>query len=104
MKCATETAGALHQSAYDELVFKQRKVVATLTTATLAPYVAFILIAAFYPNILAIKISSSSVINVAWPLGVAFIVGSWLLTGLYIIRANGELDALVSAVRSEANV
>jgi len=84
------------------LVSRQRKFVACLTAATLVPYFAFILIAAFAPQVLAQKVSATSVINIGWPLGVAFIVGAWLFTGLYILRANGEFDDLTAEIRAGA--
>jgi uncharacterized membrane protein (DUF485 family) len=70
----------------------------------LVPYFTFILIAAFAPHLLAQKLSATSVINIGWPLGVAFIVGAWLFTGLYILRANGEFDALTTEIREGAIV
>ncbi|WP_457472107.1 DUF485 domain-containing protein [Pseudomonas sp. TE21394] len=87
---------------YQELVAKQQRLVSILTAAVLCPYAAFVIVAAFYPHLLAIKISTDSVINVAWPLGVFFVVGSWLLTGVYNSYANGELDRLTDKVREEA--
>jgi len=89
-------------SAYQELVAKQQRLVGILTAAVLVPYSAFVVIAAFYSQLLAIKISNDSVINVAWPLGVCFVVGSWVLTGIYIAYANSELDRLAEKVRDEA--
>jgi uncharacterized membrane protein (DUF485 family) len=86
------------------LVSRQRRFVAGLTAATLVPYFAFILIAAFAPHLLAQKLSATSIINIGWPLGVAFIVGAWLFTGLYILRANGEFDDLTAELRAGAIV
>ncbi len=37
-----------------------------------------------------------------WPVGAVLIVGSWLLTGIYIRRANGEFDALNEQILREA--
>ncbi|MNT91162.1 Inner membrane protein YjcH [compost metagenome] len=39
-------------------------------------------------------VSGQSSITVGWPIGVVMIVGGWLLTGLYVRRANGDLDRL----------
>ncbi|MDF0733188.1 DUF485 domain-containing protein [Pseudomonas entomophila] len=88
-------------SAYRRLVALQRSVVTRLTCALLIPYCAFILIAAFAPDLLASKVLPTSVINIAWPLGAVFIVGAWVLTGIYILRANRAFDALANAVREE---
>lgn len=104
MNHATESARIRNHPLYRDLVSRRRRFVACLTAATLVPYFAFILIAAFAPQILAQKLSATSVINIGWPLGVAFIVGSWLFTGLYILRANGEFDDLTVEIRAGALV
>jgi uncharacterized membrane protein (DUF485 family) len=69
-----------------------------LTLGTLLPYYAFVLIAGFAPKVLALKLFPGSVMTISWPLGVALIVGTWILTGIYIRRANGEFDELTAQV------
>lgn len=95
-------AGIRNQPQFTELVRRRRKFVTCLTMMTLVPYYAFILIAGFAPQILATKLSEGSVINIGWPVGIALIVGVWLLTGLYIHRANGEFDSLTAAILNRA--
>jgi uncharacterized membrane protein (DUF485 family) len=68
------------------------------------PYFTFILVAAFAPQLLATKLSTTSTITIGWPLGVAFIIGAWLFTGVYILRANGEFDELTAEIRAGAVV
>lgn len=104
MNHASESARIRNHPRYRDLVSRQRRFVAGLTAATLVPYFAFILIAAFAPHLLAQKLSATSIINIGWPLGVAFIVGAWLFTGLYILRANGEFDDLTAELRAGAIV
>jgi uncharacterized membrane protein (DUF485 family) len=99
---ATESARIRNHPRYQDLVSRQRRFVACLTAATLVPYFTFILIAAFAPHLLAQKLCATSIINIGWPLGVAFIVGAWLFTGLYILRANGEFDDLTAEIRAGA--
>jgi len=98
----TALAGIRHQPQFRELVRRRRRFVAWLTAMTLLPYYAFIFVAAFAPAALAQKLSDASIINVGWPVGVALIVGTWLLTGLYIHRANGEFDELTAAILARA--
>ncbi|MBV5331838.1 response regulator, partial [bacterium] len=38
--------------------------------------------------------SEGGIVTVGWPIGVVLVVGSWLMTGIYIRRANGEFDQL----------
>lgn len=94
----TALARIRNHSLFDELVRRRRRFVAWLTAATLVPYYLFILVAGFNPHLLATKYSDTSIINIGWPVGVALIVGTWLLTGLYIRRANGEFDELTAKI------
>ncbi|VVP55159.1 MULTISPECIES: DUF485 domain-containing protein [Pseudomonas] len=104
MNHATESARIRNHPRYKDLVSRQRRFVASLTAATLVPYFAFILVAAFAPHLLATKLSATSIISIGWPLGAVFIVGAWLFTGLYIHRANGEFDDLTAEIRAGAIV
>ena len=81
---------------FDTLVRRRRRFVAGLTAMTIVPYYAFILVATYAPRLLAIKVSSTSIVTVGWVIGVALIVGTWLLTGLYIRRANSEFDGITA--------
>ncbi|ACC76094.1 DUF485 domain-containing protein [Paraburkholderia phymatum] len=84
--------------AFARLVARRRRLVASLTLGTLLPYYAFVLIAGFAPKALAMKLYPGSVMTIGWPLGVALIVGTWVLTGIYIRRANGEFDELTARI------
>ena len=84
--------------AFVRLVARRRRLVVLLTLGTLLPYYAFVLIAGFAPKVLALKLFPGSVMTIGWPLGVALIVGTWILTGIYIHRANGEFDELTAQV------
>lgn len=102
MNTMTTLAGIRQQPQFKELVRRRRHFVAWLTALTLLPYYAFILVASFAPQLLATTLSANSIINVGWPLGFALILGTWLLTGLYIRRANGEFDALAALILKRA--
>jgi uncharacterized membrane protein (DUF485 family) len=84
--------------AFAQLVSRRRRFVACLTLGTLLPYYAFVFVAGFAPRILALKLYPGSVITIGWPLGVALIVGTWMLTGLYVRRANGEFDEMTRRI------
>lgn len=95
----TPTPGGIRNNPlFDTLIKRRRRFVAWLTAMTVAPYCAFILVAAFAPRVLAIKLSEGSAVNIGWPIGAALIVGCWCLTGLYVRRANGEFDALTARI------
>jgi uncharacterized membrane protein (DUF485 family) len=84
------------------LVKRRRRYIACLTAITLIPYCGFIVLVGFAPALLAIRFSADSIVNIGWPIGVALIVGSWCLTGLYVRRANGEFDALTAQILAGA--
>lgn len=104
MNHVSESARIRNHPRYQDLVSRQRRFVACLTAATLVPYFTFILVAAFAPQLLATKLSATSMISIGWPLGVAFIIGAWVFTGVYILRANGEFDELTAEIRAGAIV
>ena len=50
----------------------------------------------------ALLLNAGGIMTVGWPIGVVLIVGSWILTGIYISRANGEFDALTEQLLKES--
>ena len=65
-------------------------------------YLAFILLIAFEPQVLGTKLSPGSSITWGIPIGVGLIVSAFVLTGIYVRRANGEFDRLNREVLKEA--
>lgn len=86
---------------YEELIGKRSRFAWTLSIIMLLIYYAFILIVAFVPKFLGTKIASGSVISVGIPIGVLIIVSAFILTGIYVFRANGEFDALTHQIKEE---
>ncbi len=66
----------------------------TLTLIVLISYYSFILIIAFFPHIFSQPISTDSVITWGIPIGLSVILISFLLTGIYVFRANREFDLI----------
>lgn len=85
---------------FQELVSKRDRFAWGLSAVVLGLYVGFILLIAFEPALLGTRIGASSI---TWgiPLGVGLILSAFLLTGVYVVRANGEFDRLTSAVLQE---
>jgi len=81
---------------FDELVSKRSRLAWTLTVMVLSVYFAFIMIVAFNPTVLATPIWEGGKASIAWPIGAGMILLFWLMTGLYIRRANGEFDNINS--------
>lgn len=86
---------------FKELVKKRSRFSWTLSIITLVMYVSFILLIAFYPQWLGTPLYEGSYITRGIPIGIGLIVASFVLTGIYVIRANTEFDKLTSEIISE---
>jgi len=83
---------------FDELVTKRSRFAWTLTVVVLGIYFAFIMVVAFNPTLLATPIWEGGTATIAWPIGAGMILLFWLMTGLYIRRANSECDDINSEI------
>lgn len=86
---------------FKELVARRERFAWLLSSIILGLYVAFILLIAFMPQLLGAKISPDSSITWGIPIGVGLILSAFVLTGVYVRRANGEFDAMNQAVLDE---
>ena len=84
------------------LVARRTRFAVLLSLCVLVPYYSFMMVVAFNPALLAQPIGEGWVTSIGFPIGVALVVGSWVLTGIYIRRANGEFDALNEEILAEA--
>ena len=87
---------------FAEMVGMRTRVAIILSLILLVPYYTFMMITAFKPALHAQPVTPGGVVTIGWPVGAVLIVGSWLLTGIYIRRANGEFDALNEEILREA--
>lgn len=83
---------------FHELESKRRRFSWTLATLTLFTYYTFVLIVAFKPQLFAATLSESTVITWGIPLGIIVIVISFILTGIYVYRANREFDVIAREI------
>ena len=81
---------------YVRLVNARRSFARTLSIIVLAVYYGYIALVAFVPDVIAIKVAGSITVGIV--LGVAIIVLSIVLTGVYVARANARYDALTRAI------
>jgi uncharacterized membrane protein (DUF485 family) len=86
---------------YQKLVSERKSLGWTLAVITLVMYYGYIAIVAFAPSLIAAPLFGSITVGIV--LGVAIILASILLTGIYVMRANAEYDDLTNAV-VEANI
>ena len=86
---------------YHELVSKRSKFAWILAAAMLVIYYGFILIIAFNKAFLAQPLWEGSVTTVGIPVGIGVILSAFVLTGIYVFRANAEFDRLTNEIKEE---
>jgi len=85
---------------FQELVAKRTRFAWVLSATMLAIYFGFIFIIAFAPHSLGTPIGTG-VTTVGIPLGLFVIVSAFVLTGIYVQRANSEFDAITRQIIEE---
>ncbi|WP_148714762.1 DUF485 domain-containing protein [Chitinolyticbacter meiyuanensis] len=79
---------------FAELVRKKTRFGWLLSIVMLAIYYGFILIIAFSPATFGTPIAAGSVTTIGIPAGIFVIVSAFVITGIYVRRANREFDQL----------
>jgi uncharacterized membrane protein (DUF485 family) len=79
---------------FKELVRSRSTFAWTLTIIMLVVYQAFILLVAYMPGFLAQPLWPGSVATVGIPIGLGVIVFAFIVTGIYVSRANSHYDEL----------
>ncbi|MHC2016652.1 DUF485 domain-containing protein [Methylobacterium sp. CM6247] len=95
-----ETARIAQNPRFRELVHERTRFGWTLTIAMLLVYFGFIGLIAFDKSLLAMKVGSATT-SLGLVLGVAVIVFAFILTGIYVQRANGRFDELTAALKQD---
>jgi uncharacterized membrane protein (DUF485 family) len=90
----------LQNPRFQELVRQRTRFAWTLTILMLVIYFGFILLVAFAKPLLAMKIGGG-VTSLGILLGLGVIVSAFVLTGIYIYRANGYFDELTRNLTRE---
>ena len=86
---------------FKELVSKRERLAWTLSGIVLVLFFGLFLTVAFYPSVLAIRLGDSFVTTgllIAFSQFILF----WLLTAVYVRRANSEFDALTEQLLRES--
>ena len=99
---ATASYESIERSpAFQELVTRRTSFGWTLSGLVFVLYFGFILLVAFAPKFLGTPIGSG-VMTIGIPVGLLVIVSAFVLTGIYVRKANSEYDALVRRIVEEA--
>ncbi|MBV9289691.1 MAG: DUF485 domain-containing protein [Hyphomicrobiales bacterium] len=86
---------------YHQLVSERRTLSLWLTAAICVIYYGFILLVAYAPAFLGASLIGG-VTTVGIPLGILVIVAAFVLTGIYVSRANSTYDDLTREIVREA--
>ena len=85
---------------YQKLISTRSSFAWTMTIIMLVVYYAYILLIAFSPETLGASISGGMM---TWgiPVGVGIIFFAFIMTGIYVKRANNEFDSLLEDVKKD---
>jgi uncharacterized membrane protein (DUF485 family) len=86
---------------YKELIATRTRIIWPLLVLTVAAYVGFILLTAFLPATLA-KTVGGGVVSVGILLGLGLILFNFVITLIYVYRANRDIEPLVASVHALA--
>lgn len=92
------TKALLQSPDFQRLVTARWRVSLTLTAALFLLYYGYVLLIALNKPLLARRVGD--VVTLGIPLGVAVILGAWVLTASYVIWANRRYDVAVRELRS----
>ena len=87
---------------FQELARRRARLAWTLSAIVLIVYYSFILVVGFAPEWLGTPLADGSTLTLGIPLGVAIIVLAWVLTGVYVHRANKDFDKVNEQILEEA--
>jgi uncharacterized membrane protein (DUF485 family) len=83
---------------FRELVRRRSRFAWLLSALMAVIYFGFILLVAFAPGFLGTPIAEGAITTIGIPLGLFVILSAFVLTGLYVLKANAEFDARTEAL------
>lgn len=86
---------------FKELVRSRSNFAWTLSILMLIVYQAFILLVAYMPGFLATPLWQGSVATIGIPIGLGVIVFAFVVTGIYVARANTRYDEMTRELIQE---
>jgi len=87
---------------FDELVARRSRFAWLLAATVLLLFYGFVMLVAFAPGVLAAPVVEGSMLTVGVAAGLFMFLFFWLLTALYVRRANGQFDALTAEIIADA--
>ena len=86
---------------FQQLVSKRKSLGWTLSAIMLVVYMGFILLVAYAPKFLGTPLGTG-VMTVGVPIGLFVIIAAFILTGIYVSKANAEFDQLTREIVEES--
>jgi uncharacterized membrane protein (DUF485 family) len=94
----TDVSRIRREPLFRELVDKRTRFAWVLSAAMLVIYFGFILLVGFAPKLLGTPIGGG-VMTVGIPVGLFVIASAFVLTGIYVHRANSEFDPITREIK-----
>jgi uncharacterized membrane protein (DUF485 family) len=91
-----------HDPEFHALVHRRSRFAWTLSAVMAIIYFGFILTVAFAPSVLATPIGNAT-LTLGIPVGIGVILAAFVLTGLYVRRANAEFDVKTQEIIERAS-
>lgn len=86
---------------YGELIGKRSRFAWILTTLILVVYYGFIVVIAFDKSLLGLPLAKGAVTTIGIPIGIFIIAFAFVLTGVYVQRANREFDDITNQIKKD---
>jgi len=96
----TDLSRIRREPLFQELVDRRKHFAWALSAAMLVIYFGFILVIAFAPKVLGTPIGGG-VMTVGIPVGLFVIGSAFVLTGIYVHRANSAFDSMTHQIREK---
>ena len=87
-----------------QLVKTRRTFALKLSAVMLGIYFSFILTIAYAPSVFGAVVFEGSVTTIGIPVGVAVILSAFVLTGIYVYKANREFDKILNKLKDDVGV
>ncbi len=86
---------------YQQLIKERSSIAWTLSIAMLVVYFGFILLVAYAGKFLGTPLGTG-VMTVGIPIGLGVIIAAFILTGIYVAKANSKFDELTRQIVEES--
>lgn len=83
---------------FHQLVRRRSRLAWILSFLMVLIYFSFVLVIAFNKELFGRPLFDGSIVTVGIPVGIGVIVSAFLLTGIYVIRANSTFDDMIKQI------